>query len=140
MEGIELAKKILMDNNYTCVAVQGKDVVLTSFERGVKPLIQLYETKKDSYESLYLADKVIGKAAAYLAVLCGITSIYTNVVSEEAKKVLRTYNIPVSYELEVPFIVNRRGDGKCPMEELSEGVNEPLEMYHRIKGWLAKMG
>jgi len=137
LEGIELAKKILMENNYTCVAVHGKDVVMTSYERGVKPLIQLYESKTDSYSSMVLADKVIGRAAAFLAVLCGITSIYTIVISKEAKTVLDTYKIPVSYDKEVPYIKNQRGDGRCPMEELSEGVKEPLEMYNKIKGWLA---
>lgn len=140
MEGIELAKKILKDNNYTCVVVQGKDVVMTSCDRGVKPLMQLYKSEKSKAISLVLADKVIGRAAAFLAVLCGITSIYTVVISEEAKKVLSVYQIPVTYEKEVPYIINRSGDGKCPMEELSEDVKEPLEMYHKIKKWLAGMG
>lgn len=140
MEGIELAKKILMDDNYTCVVVQGKDVVMTSCDRGVKPLMQLYESEKSKAISLVLADKVIGRAAAFLAVLCGITSIYTVVISEEAKKVLSAYHIPVTYEKEVPYIINRSGDGKCPMEELSVDVQEPLEMYHKIKKWLAGMG
>lgn len=138
MEGIELAKKILIENNYTCVAVQGKDVVMTSFERGVKPLIQLYESKNDSFTSLVIADRVIGKAAALLAILCGITSVYTVVISTEAKKVLSGFNIPASYENEVPYIINRKGDGKCPMEVLSENVKEPLEMYQKIKKWLSE--
>lgn len=137
MDGIELAKKELMDNDYTCVIVQRKDVIMTSVDRGVKPLIIYYETKKDMYISPVLADKVIGRAAALLAVLCGITAIYTTVISEEAKKVLDDNGIPVTYERIVPFIINRKGDGRCPMEELSAGVNQPVEMYKKIKNWLA---
>lgn len=136
MHGIELAKKELLDNNYTCVFVQGKEVVMTSFDRGVKPLITYYETKKDMQKSAVLADKVIGQAAALLAVLCGITAIYTPVISEDAIKVLNKNGIFVTYEQTVPYIVNRSGNGRCPMEELSMGVNEPLDMYKKIKKWI----
>ena len=142
MEGIELAKSELIHNNYTCVVVQGKEVIMTSFHNGVRPLIEFYDTQNGTNRSFLpppvLADKVIGRAAALLAVLCGITSIYTHIISEEAKKVLDFYKIPVAYEKLVPYIINRNGDGLCPMEELSIGVNEPIEMYNKIMKWLAE--
>ncbi|MDD4295728.1 MAG: DUF1893 domain-containing protein [Ruminiclostridium sp.] len=142
MEGIELAKSELIHNNYTCVVVQGKEVIMTSFHNGVRPLIEFYKTQngtqKSFFSPLVLADKVIGRAAALLAVLCGITSIYTHIISEEAKRVLEFYKIPVTYEKLVPYIINRGGDGRCPMEELSIGVNEPIDMYNKIIKWLAE--
>lgn len=140
MEEIELAKAELINNNYTCVIVQGKEVVMASLNNGIKPLMQFYDTQKRCLASPVLADKVIGRAAAFLTVLCGITSVYTHIISEEAKKVLNSYKIPVTYEKLVPYIKNRSGVGRCPMEELSIGVKEPLEMYQKIKKWLNMNG
>jgi len=139
LKGIELAKNELALDNYTCVVVHEDSVIMTSFDRGVKPLVHYYETESRNFSDAVLADKVIGRAAAFLSVLCGITSVYAEVISIEAKKVFEEYDIHFEYNRLVPYIVNRTGDGRCPMENLSEGVKQPIEMYNRIKGWLAGM-
>ena len=138
MTRIELAKQELVQGKYSCVLVQDGEVVMTSFEKGVKPLMRFYELR-ELYKSPVLADKVIGRAAAFLTVLCGITEVYAEVISEEAIKVLDDYQIPVASERVVPYIANRRGDGLCPMEELSKDVKTPLEMYLKIQQWLQKL-
>ena len=139
MRAIEVAKNELALHNYSCVIVYEDRVLMTSFDSGVKPLIQYYETQSENFRNAVLADKVIGRAAAFLVVLCGITSVYAEVMSIEAKKILEEYNIYYEYNCLVPFIANRNRDGRCPMEELSEGVKQPIEMYNRIKHWLAGM-
>lgn len=138
MTRIELAKQELVRGKYSCVLVQDGEVVMTSFEKGVKPLMRFYELR-ELYRSPVLADKVIGRAAAFLAVLCGITEVYAEVISEEAIKVLDDYRIPVTSGRVVPYIANRSGDGLCPMEELSKDVKTPLEMYEKIQKWLQKI-
>lgn len=139
MTGIELAKQELVRGNYSCVLVQDGEVVMTSFEKGVRPLMYFYGSR-ELYKSPVLADKVIGRAAAFLAVLCDITEVYAEVISEEAIKVLDDYKIPFTYGRVVPYITNRSGDGLCPMEELSKGVKTPSEMFEKIQDWLQKIG
>ena len=138
MTRIELAKQELVQGKYSCVLVQDGEVVITSFDKGVKPLMRFYEIR-ENYKSPVLADKVIGRAAAFLAALCGITEVYAEIISEEAIKVLDGYQIPVTYGRVVPYIANRNGDGLCPMEELSKDVKTPLEMYEKIQKWLQKI-
>lgn len=138
MTRIELAKHELVQGNYSCVLVQDGEVVMTSYDKGVKPLMSFYGSR-ESYKSTVLADKVIGRAAAFLAVLCGITEVYAEIISEEAIKVLNDYQIPFTYGRVVPYITNRSGDGLCPMEELSKDVKTPTEMYEKIKGWLQRI-
>ena len=138
MTGIELAKQELEQGKYSCVLVQDGEVVMTSFDKGVKPLMRFYELR-EHYKSPVLADKVIGRAAAFLAVLCGITGVHAEVISEGAIKVLDDYQIPVTYGRVVPYIANRSGDGLCPMEELSTDVKTPAEMYEKIQNWMQKI-
>ena len=58
------AKEILTENNYTCVILTD-EYQYTSHQRGVKPLLDWYDDKSDLKDG-YAADKVVGKAAAYL--------------------------------------------------------------------------
>ena len=42
-------------------------------------------------------------------------------------------NILVTYEKKVPYIINRAGDGQCPVEKCVQGIYDSKEAYERIK-------
>jgi len=90
LRAIDLAKNELTLHNYSCVVVHEDSVIMTSFESGVRPLIHYYENKSRNFSNAVLADKVIGRAAAFLVVLCGITSVYAEVMSIDAKEYSRS--------------------------------------------------
>jgi len=110
--------------------------VFTSFDRGVKPLLYLLENEKGFLKGASVADKVIGKAAALLMVSGEIKEVHTGIISEPAMKVFEKHNIPFFFDTKVERIVNRKGDGLCPMETLCLDVEEPTEAFERIKAWL----
>lgn len=118
--------------------VKKGDKVFTSSDRGVKPLLYLLENEKGFLDGASVADKVIGKAAALLMVLGGIKEVHTNVISEPAVEVFEKHRIPCFYEEKVKRIINRKGDGLCPMETLCMDIEEPAEAFEKIKEWLEK--
>ncbi len=125
-------KKTLGRTN-TFVCKNGKKV-FKSEKRGVAPVVELLETDPDMLKGAYVADKVIGKAAALLLIKGGIKTLYTDVISEKAIKVLENYGkISVSYKTKVPYIVNRTKDGMCPMEKATYDIEEPEEAFKVIK-------
>ena len=65
----------------------------------------------------YIADKVVGKAAAALMILGGIKEVYTDTISLSALTLLRREHIPVEFECIVPYIQNPDKTGWCPLEE-----------------------
>jgi hypothetical protein len=68
------------EKKYTCLIADPEKIIFTSFDKGVKPLFDFYNTMKNdtnSEKELYLIDKVIGKGAAYLCILSGIKRIRT---------------------------------------------------------------
>lgn len=125
-----IAKNTLEAGGYTCVLTDGTSF-FTSFHRGVKPLVQFLD-QKNTPENLFAADKVVGRATAYLYVLLKIQLLYAKVISEPAIAVLQKYGIAVSYESLVPNIINRRGDGICPFEEAVMGIDDPIAAYDAI--------
>lgn len=106
---------LLDEGQYTCVLSDGVKAY-TSGERGVKPLVHFIE-KENLPHGLFAADKVVGKATAYLYVILKIRGLYAKVISEPAVKVLQQHGIALKYDTLVPNIINRTQNGICPFEE-----------------------
>lgn len=124
------AKEILESGGYTCVLTDG-EAIYTSRLCGVKPLVQFLK-KGEIPPGFSAADKVIGRATAYLYILLGVQEIYSQVISEPALEVLKASKIPVQYDTLVPSIINRKGDGICPFEEAVLEIREPSDAYDAI--------
>lgn len=125
------AKEELLRNGYTCVLVKGDDIIFSQ-ERGVKPLVAWLDGAKDLTDYC-AADKVIGKATAFLYVLLKVKATYACVISKSALSVLKAHNVKVEYDVLVENVINRKGDGICPFEEAVLGCDEPSVAYQIIK-------
>lgn len=130
-ETLNKAKSLLKSTDSTLCVVSGDDV-FTSQERGVKPLLYLLKEKKELLKGASVADKVIGKAAALLMAFGEIKEVHTLIISEPALQVFENHKIKYFYDKKVDRIVNRTGDGLCPMETLCLDVENPQEAFDRI--------
>lgn len=124
------ALNTLEEENLTLCLFNGS-IYYKSIERGVKPLIELINSKVD-YSNFVSVDKVIGKAAAFLYLKLNIKDIYCYIISEPALKVLNDNKVNVIYQEKVPFIRNRRNDGYCPMESLVLSVDSVEEAHNLL--------
>ena len=106
---------ILHAQGCSCVIRNGTEV-RTFRQRGVADLYDLYLNEPAFLQGADIADKVVGKGAAALMRLGGIHRVYADVLSEPAAELLKAGNIPTACGQQVPHIVNRRGDGFCPLE------------------------
>lgn len=131
MTNLENLKNLLAEENYTCVLSDGNEVV-SSTQRGVKPLVGFIESGKN-FKGFSAADKVVGKAAALLYAHMSITALYASVISEGALKVCRQYGIAVEYGALTQKIINRAGDGICPMERTVADISDPETALEAIK-------
>lgn len=137
MTDIEHAKQLLTGEGYTCVICRGDDIH-TSEKRGVAPLIELLDSRID-VRGYSAADKAVGKAAAMLFVLLGISEIYAAVMSLGAKAVFDEHGIKYSCGEEVEYIINRKKDDMCPMEKAVMDIDDPAEAQKEIKETIEKM-
>lgn len=119
---------LLNQGNYSCV-IKNNDRVKTFTNRGVKDLYDLINSDKSFLDGALVADKVIGKGAAMLMALGNVKEVSTNLISEQALKVLNNFNIKVVSNKIVPFIINRTGDGCCPLEIKLKDVECPDKAF-----------
>ncbi len=131
MSNLERAKALLFSKGYTC-AVCGEGNAYFSTERGVKPLLSWVESGVN-FQDYSAADKVVGKATAFLYLLLGVKEVYAGVISQAAFELLEARGVKVEYHTLAEYIINRRGDGTCPFETAVLSVEEEKEAYSVIQ-------
>ncbi len=100
--------------------------------RGVEDLYKLLNDEPAALRGAEIADKVVGRGAATLMILGGVAKLYTPVLSEKAAEILAASDVCYSYDKLVPNIINRRGDGICPVEALTSTAGSVKEAYKLI--------
>lgn len=134
---LKKAVDLLSNSEYTCVLCKGRKVFI-SRERGVKPLIEWLNSETD-FKGFCAADKVVGKAAAFLYVLLGVNAVYAPVMSKSAYKTLSKYGIETLCDLTVETIRNRSNTDLCPMEKTVMDIDDPETAFLMIKKKLESM-
>lgn len=128
---IAKAKSMLTEGDYTCVLCGGEKIY-TSTERGIRPLLKWLDTE-ENLRGFCAADKVVGKAAAFLYILLGVREVYAPVMSHAAMELFSANRIAFQYETAVREIRNRTNTGVCPMEEAVKDTVYPLEALDNIR-------
>ena len=93
--------------------------------------------ERHAFEHGVIADKIVGKAAALMAILGGAKAVYGQVLSESAEKILQIYGIEYAYEEKVPYIENRTKTGQCPLEESVISVDDPEKAFEVLEETIA---
>ncbi len=131
------ALRLLRDGQAACVVLRDGELVRAETGRGVTPMIRLYED--GALQGAYVVDKIVGKAAAMLMTLGGVSGCYALTVSRAALGWFSGHGIPVEYEVCAEYIVNRTGDGICPMEQTVKELTDPSEALTALKQKIAEL-
>lgn len=130
MNDLKHAIDILRSNEYTlCLC---GDKVYHSDKRGVAPIIDIIDSGID-VSGYCVADRVVGKAAAMMYVKLKVSSLYADVLSLPAYEFLQQHGIYTEYGALVDYIVNRKKDGRCPMESVVIDISDVDIAYMAIK-------
>ena len=128
-------KQLLLENGYSLVASNG----YCSKENGIKPVLFKLNENKAYFKDLDVADKIVGKASAMLLTLSGVRSVYALTLSKAGQEIFEKYEIPYRYDVLTGYIVNRTGDGMCPMEMTVKDIDDLEEAYIALKKKVQEM-
>ncbi len=134
---IEKAIKIIENNNATCVVIKDNKIIKTDNGRGIGSLIKMYE--EGLLRDTVVVDKIIGKAAATIFALARIKKCFGFTMSKSAKSLLESNNIKCEYKTLTDYIVNRKGDGMCPMESSIINSNDLDESIKLLKNKIEEL-
>lgn len=129
--------RILQDGNHSLV-VAG-DGIRTFDGRGISDLYGLLTEHPDWLRDASVADKVVGKGAAALLILGGVRELFAGVISTSALGLFEDSGISLRFAKKVPYIINRKGDGLCPVEALCKDCKTAAECLPFIQGFINKL-
>lgn len=119
----------LKEENLSCIIEQNGQIYKET-AHGILPILNNLDQGKLFHA--HVTDRVIGKAAAMIMVYGHVQSVKAMVISEPALAFFQAHQIPITYEEKVPYIINRKNDGMCPMEETVLHVEDVNMAYHLL--------
>lgn len=131
------SKRLLgLEHTFVC---RNNGVTIASDKKGIAPIMDILKENPSALKGAKISDRVIGKAAALLLIKGGISTLHTEIISGHALKILKNSHIRVSYSKKVDYIINRKGDGMCPMENATLDIDNPEEAYTVLEAKLEEM-
>lgn len=131
MSDLQKAKTLLESGGYTCVILR-ESTAYYGVKRGIAPLLEFIESGID-FTGFSAADKIVGKAAAFLYVKMNLTAVYGEVLSVSAAEILKKNGVEYGYGTLTEKIINRAGDGICPMEKAVANADDPGQAVDILK-------
>lgn len=120
------------------VLTRGGQTVYESTDSGIKPLVTAIDSGAD-YSGCDAADRIVGKAAAYLYLLLRVKRVCACVMTFAAKNILTENGIECDADTFAENIVNRKGDGLCPMETAVANADNPNAALSAIRDKIKHM-
>lgn len=127
---------LLHESGCSCVVRPAAGQRWTGKQRGVDDLFYLLENEPGILKGAFMADKVVGKAAASLMVLGGVRGLYAGTLSEPARWLLESYGLEYKTDRVVPHIINRVGSDWCPLEKRCFFAEDAEACRERIRRFL----
>ena len=134
---LQTARRLLDSGDHTCVLCRD-GTTYTADERGVKPLLNWLDSGLD-LRDFSAADRVVGRATAFLYCLLGVKEVYARVMSRPAAEVLEAQGIAWEAGQLVDGIINRRRTGPCPFEAAVMDIHDADDALAAIRKKMEQM-
>lgn len=121
-----------LDSDDTLRIYRDETLVFSSKKDRLLPLMEYIADHAIDKSPLTILDKIMGNAAALLAVKVNCREVYSPLGSELAIETLKKHGITYHLDTVVPCIMRPDGKDLCPMEQLSIGKDSG-EFYRELK-------
>ncbi len=137
-EVVQVARQKIVSGQAECVLLT-EDGMIEARGRGVSPLLWVYDNHRAQMAGGRIVDKVVGRAAAMIALAGQVRHVHGELVSEDAVELLAQHGVEATYTVCVPRILNRARDGLCPLEQAVVGIESPEEALVAIRKRIAEL-
>lgn len=127
---------LLRNGNHSLVI--HRDTISVYDTRGIATLMQIIDKDSNELSGATVVDKVVGKAAAALMIVGGVSELHALLITQGALSLLATSDIRVSYDTLTDHIFNRNHTGWCPMELACRDCVTAEECITEIRNLISK--
>lgn len=128
---------ILEESGNSLMIYKAGELIFESDLGGIRPHLKAIDELGSKLEGTLMVDKILGRAAAFLAIYAKAAEAMALIVSSPGKQVLDASGIKYSFREEVPHIKMENGVIYCPFESMVQGIEDPEEAYRAIRAKMA---
>lgn len=132
-------RELITGGKAECVLMRDGKVIARECGRGVSPLLVLFDRSQEQMRGAVIVDKVIGRAAASIAICARAAWVHGEVMSDDAAEFLQQNGVKATCTLQVPKILNRNRDGLCPLEASVQGISDPVKALTALRAKVAAL-
>ncbi len=137
MTDLKKAIQYLNENSCTCVLVKGEKIY-SSTKKGIAPMLDFIQSGVD-LRGFSACDLIVGKAVAMLFSYAGVKAVHAKILSKSGADYLNKRYVPYTFDVLTENIINRAGDGICPMEKIVESVEDEETAVYLLKEKLKQL-
>ena len=116
---------------------EGGKLIFASNKDQLLPLMEYINDFSLGHQQVIIFDKIVGNAAALLAVKVDCREVYSPLGTQHAVTTLEKYGIGYYLSEIIPYIKRANREDICPMEKLSLN-KEPEEFYEVMRSIASK--
>lgn len=135
MDDLVLARQHLIRRGRRLVVVRDGRIVAESDEPGMAATLACLEAVRRLGPGSAMADRVVGRAAAWAAIWAGVSSCYGAVLSRPAESLLAAHGLSIEAARRVANIRDQNRRGLCPLEAAvaeAQSAEEAIEAIRRL--------
>jgi hypothetical protein len=129
MSDLDIAKHELYEENLTLAIVKNGVVLFETRSHRISGFLDAVEKLGDGLEGAAVADRVVGKAVAFLCVYAKIRAVYAAVLSRKAQAVLKKDGVYCEWNELVENVLDANKSGMCPFEKMAADISDAGEAY-----------
>ncbi|MBX5326181.1 MAG: DUF1893 domain-containing protein [Candidatus Bathyarchaeia archaeon] len=134
MYDLDIAKYELLKKDLNLVIVKKGVAIFETKSPGIGGILEAIEKfDKEGLSGSFVADRVVGRAAALLCVYCEVSAVYAVVLSRGGKDVLENNGVAFEFEDLVPNVLNKQKTDVCPFEKAVANISKPEKAYEKLK-------
>jgi hypothetical protein len=133
MSDLDIARCRLYTKELTLVIVNNGEFVFETGSHRISGFLGAIEQLGVRLDGASVADRVAGKAVAFLCIYAKIRNVYAEVLSRKAKAVFEENGIPCDWKELVDGILDSNRSGVCPFEKAAAEISEPERAYAVFK-------
>lgn len=139
-QDLSLAKETYHTGDHSLVIVRNHHILHSDNRSRLLPLVKGLMGLGPQAKQCTVADKVIGRAAAMVAIYFGVDQIYTPLVSSGAEKLLADAGVYWEADQVVPMILAGSGDQPCKMEQMVAEFTDPIAGANQLIDFFRSIG
>lgn len=129
---MENIKEILNKKNASLIVAYQDGTIKEYYHERIIDLVSILKENPNALKQSMVADKVVGKVAASVMAVAGVSKLHANTLSKIAIPVLEQAGITYSYGNLVDYIKNKDKTGMCPMENKYQNEMDVETIYREM--------